>query len=660
IIINDGCTDETPEIVKSYKDNRIKYFRHEKNKGLPSALNTGFSRATGEYLTWISDDNLYLPEAIEKMVYCLKENKGIDLVYADYLIYYQETGKKELNILPDILNLKKVNSVGCCFLYTRRVYQNIGDYNPKYVLLEDYDYWIRICARYSSMHYPHMLCIYTDHPGTLTSTRTYEIALFENILKYQNNYISVSELGMAIYYSFLGFISLNRKKNIMSIFIQNIFRIYIFRIFYISIPLGLLCSLMLIYSLVINKLKFYIRIFFEYIDFFFSFKQNCDQLKTSKNKKNILCVVPYMIVGGSEKVILNIAKVTDKEKFSFHIITTKPANNVWYNKYNSIFQNIIIPYKRLEISNIYKMYFFQLIKSLNIDIVLISDSLMGYKYLPKLKSEFQHVKTLDVLHVEDSPGARPELKWVTPFLDRRVCISEHLREYIVEENKVTEDSYVDRFRVIYNGIDINEYNPNFYTKGKFKSKYGIPEDVKIISFIGRIEPEKNPFLFFDIAHNITYRSTEYKIKFVIVGDGDDLDKIRNIINNSGIKDNFILTGMIDNIAEVLADTYILLITSKSEGIPLVILEAMAMEVPVISTDVGGIHEVINDNINGYLINPENNVVELFTVKILDLLSGNLNYSAIAGKTRETIVYGYSLETMGEKYQDLFNELLQKK
>lgn len=661
IIINDGSSDGTPGIIRTYKDNRIKYLSHEKNKGLPSALNTGFERATGDYLTWISDDNIFLPEAIEKMVNCLNQNKSIDFVYADYLIYYKETGKKESQVLPDNLNLTKVNSVGCCFMYTRRVYDNIGGYNPKFVLLEDYDYWIRICARYNSMHYPQVLCIYTDHPGTLTSTRTYEISLFENILKFKNNYISLSDLGNAIYYSFLGSLSLFTKKKKLSIFIQNIYRIYIFRIFDLSIPLGLLCSLMLIYLLVVNKLKFEIGRSFEYIDLFFSFKQNCKKLKTSKNKTNILCVVPYLIVGGSEKVILNIAKVTDKEKFCFHIITTKPAKNVWYNKYNSVFQNIIIPYRRLEINNIYKKYFFQLIKSLNIDIVLISDSSMGYKYLPELKSEFQNVKTVDVLHVEESPGSRPKLKWVTPFLDRRVCTSERMRKYMVEENKVTEiaDSYVDKLRVIYNGIDINEYNPIFFTKGKFKSKFGIPEDVKIISLIGRVSSEKNPYLFFDIARNIISRFPSYKIKFVIAGDGPDWDKIRNIINNSGIKENFILTGMVDSIAEVLADSYILLVTSKNEGIPLVILEAMAMEVPVISTDVGGIHEVINDNINGYLVNPGDSVIELFTSKIIDLVSGNLNYGAIAAKTRETIVSKYSLETMGEEYQAVFNELSKK-
>src|SRR3989304_1114440 len=68
IIVDDASTDNTPEIIASYKDERIKYFRHEKNMGLPHALNAGFAEANGDCLTWTSDDNYYAKEAIEKML----------------------------------------------------------------------------------------------------------------------------------------------------------------------------------------------------------------------------------------------------------------------------------------------------------------------------------------------------------------------------------------------------------------------------------------------------------------------------------------------------------------------------------------------------------------------------------------------------------------
>ncbi|MCK4329374.1 glycosyltransferase, partial [candidate division WOR-3 bacterium] len=415
-------------------------------------------------------------------------------------------------------------------------------------------------------------------------------------------------------------------------------------------------SPMRILKFVSNHLLHILRYILEYSVFLFSFNLKLSQLKINNGKKNILCIVPYMVVGGAEKVILNIAKGTDREKFSFHIVTTEPANNVWYNKFHPYFQNIIISTKRVASEKICNKYFRQLIKRLNIDMVLISNSLIGYKYLPQLKSEFKYVRTMDLLHAGESTGAVDGLEWVTPYLDRRICISNHLKEYIVKKYKSSGvgNSYIKRLRVIYNGIDTRQYSLDAQMKGKFKSQFGIPDDVKIISFNGRFSSEKNPLLFVDTARRVIEKSPNYKLKFVMAGDGPEFDEVRNTIDKYGIKDYFILTGMIDNIAEFLADTYVLLMVSKSEGFPIAILEAMAMKVPIISTNVGAVHEIIKDSVNGYLINPGDNVVEQFACKILDLLSGNLNHSELAEKERETVVSKYSLETMGVKYQDVFD------
>src|SRR3989338_242445 len=83
IIVDDASTDETPKIVKSYADPRLVYIRHEKNMKLPAAFNTGFSRASGDYLTWTSDDNFYDVSAIDKMLGFMRDN-ACDFVYCDF------------------------------------------------------------------------------------------------------------------------------------------------------------------------------------------------------------------------------------------------------------------------------------------------------------------------------------------------------------------------------------------------------------------------------------------------------------------------------------------------------------------------------------------------------------------------------------------------
>ena len=69
LIVDDGSTDNTAAIAREYaeKDNRIKYYKNPQNMRLPKTLNRGFSLATGDYLTWTSDDNYYYPTALEIM-----------------------------------------------------------------------------------------------------------------------------------------------------------------------------------------------------------------------------------------------------------------------------------------------------------------------------------------------------------------------------------------------------------------------------------------------------------------------------------------------------------------------------------------------------------------------------------------------------------------
>ena len=249
IIVDDGSTDKTSEIIKSFKDNRIKYIKHEKNKGLPYALNTGFANAIGEYLSWTSDDNFYNEKAIEKMLIFLNKS-NVDLVYTDYFNYLTEVDKKILVKLPDKLDLKKGNLVGPCFLYTRRVYENIGNYNAKYVLVEDYEYWIRVFKKkYSLAHYPFPLYIYRCHSNALTNTSYWEVILFDNILKYQNNFITLHELAKKTISFFINIV-IKKRDNFLEIILKNYLRIL-----KISFRLSILYLILLLYFLFYGGIK---------------------------------------------------------------------------------------------------------------------------------------------------------------------------------------------------------------------------------------------------------------------------------------------------------------------------------------------------------------------------------------------------------------------
>jgi glycosyltransferase involved in cell wall biosynthesis len=195
IIVDDGSTDTTPQIIHSCEDNRIISIRHDRNRGLPHSLNCGFAAATGNYLTWTSDDNYFAEPALEKMVSFLKANNCC-FVYCDYYMF-DDGNPDALKImqLPDICTLNKQNNIGPCFLYSRRVKESTGDYDPDTRLAEDYDYWLRVAKKFTMCHLPVPLYFYRLHATSLTSvfSREYEIKVVDILVRLKNNCISIGD-----------------------------------------------------------------------------------------------------------------------------------------------------------------------------------------------------------------------------------------------------------------------------------------------------------------------------------------------------------------------------------------------------------------------------------------------------------------------------------
>lgn len=216
IIVDDASKDNSPNIIRHYADidARIRFIGNTINKKLPTVLNIGFQEALGDYFTWISDDNLFYPQALEKMVSYLDSEPEIGLVYADYTLIDEQgkIGKRIHQEAPEFLPIR--DCVGACFLYRSEIAEKVGGYNENMFLVEDYEYWLRFGLVTKFFHLKESLYFYRMHANSLTKTRREEIRLAKNQLKelYAPKYI-IDKKHQPIYDLYMWFIGKRELKS---------------------------------------------------------------------------------------------------------------------------------------------------------------------------------------------------------------------------------------------------------------------------------------------------------------------------------------------------------------------------------------------------------------------------------------------------------------
>ncbi|STQ74765.1 glycosyltransferase family 2 protein [Grimontia hollisae] len=220
IIVNDCSTDNSLEIANGWakKDKRIKIYNNPENLKLPKSLNYGFSVSKGEYLTWTSDDNLLHKDFLLKMKKILDD--GYDFAYSNYNLIGDKVGQRYVEHPENILNY---NIIGASFMYTRQVYDEIGNYDDTLFLLEDYDYWIRVYQKFSLKRVNDFIYDYRVHGEALSSTRHVEIEMLTSeyiltkILELRNakSNFSKKQLAIAAFWQVIRMIKLGKYIKIL-------------------------------------------------------------------------------------------------------------------------------------------------------------------------------------------------------------------------------------------------------------------------------------------------------------------------------------------------------------------------------------------------------------------------------------------------------------
>ncbi len=238
-------------------------------------------------------------------------------------------------------------------------------------------------------------------------------------------------------------------------------------------------------------------------------------------------------------------------------------------------------------------------------------------------------------------------RWMFRSCSKALVNSSLGKEYLVNYFKAPRERIV----VIPNGMDFDDLRRGA-SESKLRSELGIDRDAAIVGFVGKDSPVKNVPCFIDAMRRVMQKDS--RLHAVLVGKGlDETARVR--LAEDLPKQRLHLLGPRDDIAAVISGFDALVLTSNTEGCPNVVIEALGLGIPVISTAVGDVEEMIERGRTGFIC-PVGNDAEI-AEKTQQLLSQREKFRADLRERLPSIEKRFSLETMVERTTDLWAHLL---
>lgn len=250
-------------------------------------------------------------------------------------------------------------------------------------------------------------------------------------------------------------------------------------------------------------------------------------------------------------------------------------------------------------------------------------------------------------------------RWIYKNLDAVICITESMKKNHLENTPLQSEKTF----VVYNGTDLQRFNKKIdFDKKDFLEQNSIPANRLIIGTIARLDRLKNQKLLVEAASKLC---TDFRnrIHFIIVGDETNSksgkyykNELTNFIKEKELDNHFSIFGFSKEVEKFFSIIDIFVLTTKKESFGLVLLEAMAMNKPVIASNRGGPPEIIDDGVNGFLFDPEN--IEELVAQLAKLISDEELRISMGEKSIEIVKNKFDLDKSVNKQLEIFNKIAQ--
>jgi glycosyltransferase involved in cell wall biosynthesis len=359
-------------------------------------------------------------------------------------------------------------------------------------------------------------------------------------------------------------------------------------------------------------------------------------------------------IGGPGKTILETHRAIDSTRFALHLGVFVTRHEQGDSPFVRAARGVGMPVHFIRGYNQYDPRLIQrvrdLTRTLKIDLLHaheVKSDVIGY-----LASRLGGVPVMTTLHGWIGNSTKQRLfialdRKIVRWFDRAIAVSGPIHAEMVAAGMPP-----DRVRLLHNAIVLDRYQRTGQS-GFLAELLGRAVDGPVIASIGRLSPEKGHADLIEALGVIGSRG--FTPTVVLAGEGPERPRLAQMIGTLGLQDRVHLPGHVSNLARLLEESNLLVLPSHTEGLPNAALEALAMNVPVLATRVGGTPEVINDGETGRLV--EAHRPEQLAGAMVEYLTNPQPWLQMAERGREMVREHFNFATRTRRLEAVYAELV---
>jgi glycosyltransferase involved in cell wall biosynthesis len=357
--------------------------------------------------------------------------------------------------------------------------------------------------------------------------------------------------------------------------------------------------------------------------------------------------------GGPEKTILRTAARTDPQQYAVTVCYIRDERDTIFSL-DRLARELGIDYVEVTERHSFDRGIWPALRALIRDRQI--DIVHSHEYktdlLALLLARAEQVIPLATAHgwTGHSPRERwgyyPADRWLLRRFPRVIAVSEEIRQTLIASG-----SHPDRVVTILNGIDPTMFRREAGRGNDVRTGLGIPQDATVIGSVGRLEPQKRYDILIEAF--VRARARRPDLWLVIAGDGSQRAELDALKAQHSL-DSCILTGHRTDVIDILHSIDLFVQSSDYEGTPNAVLEAMAVEAPVVATTAGGTAQLIDDGVHGRLLAPGN--AAALGDAIVGALENTQAMAAWAAEARRRVEGELSFEARMRKVERVCDEL----